>query len=58
MIMSERWYNLGCAVYRQSGQEPSDDDEPIGILDTPDLAELVVRAVNGQNWLLLTGGRT
>ena len=38
---------VGRTVYVQSGPEPSDDDRLIGLMDTPDLARLVVEAVNG-----------
>jgi hypothetical protein len=37
---------VGRTIYRQTGSEPSDDDELIGVMDTPELAALVVAAVN------------
>jgi hypothetical protein len=37
---------VGRTIYRQTGSEPSDDDELIGVMDTPELAELAVAAVN------------
>lgn len=37
---------VGRTIYAQMGPEPSDDDPLIGVMDTPDLARLVVRAVN------------
>lgn len=37
----------GRIIYRQSGAEPADTDAMIGAMDTPDMAALVVRAVNG-----------
>ena len=37
---------VGRTIYRQTGEEPSDDDILIGIMDTPEWAELVVEAVN------------
>jgi hypothetical protein len=37
---------VGRTIYAQMGPEPSDDDPLIGVMDTPDLAALVVLAVN------------
>ena len=37
---------VGRTIYAQMGNEPSDNDPLIGVMDTPDLARLVVRAVN------------
>ena len=37
---------VGRTIYRQVGEEPSDDDRLIGVMDTPELAALVVEAVN------------
>lgn len=37
---------VGRTIYQQTGPEPSDDDLLIGVMDTPDLAARVVRAVN------------
>ena len=33
-------------LYWQRGPEPADDDPPVGMVDTPELAALVVAAVN------------
>jgi hypothetical protein len=33
-------------LYRQLGDEPADDDPIIGLVDTPELAALIVAAVN------------
>jgi hypothetical protein len=33
-------------LYRQTGGEPADDDPIIGLVDTPELAALIVAAVN------------
>lgn len=38
---------VGRTLYIQSGDEPSDDDELVGLMDTPELAAIVVAAVNG-----------
>lgn len=46
---ARRWRTgrkVGRTIYAQMGPEPSDDDPLIGVMDTPDLAHLVVRAVN------------
>jgi hypothetical protein len=37
---------VGRTIYYQTGTEPSDDDELVGVMDTPQLAALVVQAVN------------
>lgn len=37
---------VGRTVYLQAGEEPSEDDTLIGMLDTRELADLVVYAVN------------
>jgi hypothetical protein len=37
---------VGRTIYLQLGQDPSDDDVLIGVMDRPDLAEIVVDAVN------------
>lgn len=37
---------VGRTVYRQRGPDPADGDELIGLMDTPELAALVVEAVN------------
>jgi hypothetical protein len=39
---------VGRTLYIQIGEEPSDDDELCGIMDTPELAAIVVAAVNGE----------
>jgi hypothetical protein len=39
---------VGRTIYFQRGPEPSDDDPLVGVMDTPALAEAVVR---GLNWL-------
>jgi hypothetical protein len=33
-------------LYQQQGPEPADDDPIIGLVDTPELAALIVAAVN------------
>lgn len=38
--------SLGRTVYRVVGAEPSNDDELIGLMDTPELGALVVAALN------------
>jgi len=48
--MSEQWRvgrSVGRTIYRQVSDEPSKEDELIGVMDTRELAALVVRAVNG-----------
>jgi len=37
---------VGRTVYQQAGEEPSDDDALIGVMDTPRLALLAAEAVN------------
>lgn len=37
---------VGRTLYLQIGDEPSDSDPIIGLMDSPDLAELVVESVN------------
>lgn len=37
---------VGRTIYRQKGDFPSDEDELIGVMDTPELARIVVAAVN------------
>lgn len=37
---------VGRTIYVQTGDEPSDDDQLVGMMDTRELAALVVRAVN------------
>ncbi len=40
---------VGQTLYLQTGPEPADTDLLIGLLDTPDLAALVVAAVNADD---------
>jgi hypothetical protein len=42
---------VGRTIYEQLGPEPSDDDELIGVMDTVELAAIVVQAVNGSGRL-------
>jgi hypothetical protein len=37
---------VGRTIYLQAGDAPSDDDALIGVMDTPELAQIVVAAVN------------
>jgi hypothetical protein len=37
---------VGRTIYNQIGPEPSDDDELVGLMDTPVLAALFVMAMN------------
>lgn len=37
---------VGRTIYEQHGPQPSDSDRLIGLMDTPDLADMVVRALN------------
>lgn len=37
---------VGRTIYVQAGPEPSDRDKLIGVMDTPELAALVIDAVN------------
>lgn len=37
--------SVGRTIYRQVGDEPSKDDVLIGVMDTPELAAMVVAAV-------------
>jgi hypothetical protein len=48
--VAERWRvgrTLGRTLYIQVGEEPSKEDRCIGLMDTRELAEQVVAAVNG-----------
>jgi hypothetical protein len=36
-------------LYRQLGSEPADDDPIVGLVDTPELAALIVAAVNARH---------
>lgn len=45
--------SVGRTVYRQRGDDPAKGDQLIGMMDTPELAALVVTAVNTLN----AGGR-
>ncbi len=53
--MSDTWRTgrkVGRTIYRQVGDEPSDDDPLIGVMDTPELAAEAVAAVNARwHWL-------
>lgn len=47
--MAEKWRTgrkLGRTIYQQAGTAPADHDELIGVMDTPELAIVVVAAVN------------
>lgn len=44
--------HLGRTVYVQQTLEPSDDDQVIGMMDTRELAEQVVKAVNADSSLV------
>jgi hypothetical protein len=33
-------------LYVQDGEEPDDDDKLVGMVSSPDLAKIIVRAVN------------
>jgi hypothetical protein len=39
---------VGRTIYQQMGAEPSDDDPIVGLVDTPELAAIVVEAVNSR----------
>jgi len=48
----DRWRTgrkVGRTLYRQTGETADDRDELIGVMDTPQLADLVVTAVNALN---------
>jgi len=51
---------VGRTIYRQVGEEPSNDDPLIGVMDTPEWAALVVDAVNQRiaQHPLVTGSET
>lgn len=38
---------VGRTIYAQSGSEPSDADQLIGVMDTPSLARAAITAANG-----------
>lgn len=40
---------VGRTIYQQVGDEPSDRDLLIGLVDTPEWAALIVAAVNGRD---------
>ena len=40
---------VGRTIYRQVGDGPSDADELVGVMDTPELARMVVDALNGRD---------
>jgi len=48
MMMWRVGRHVGRTIYEQSGDEPGDDDRLIGLMDTPELARIVVDAVNGK----------
>jgi hypothetical protein len=39
---------VGRTIYIQTGEEPSTSDQLVGVMDTPELARLVVDAVNAR----------
>lgn len=39
---------VGRTIYEQKGDEPSDEDVLVGMMDTPELAAFAVAAVNRQ----------
>jgi len=45
---------VGRTIYQQHGDEPSDDDQLIGVMDT---AELAQEAVDAANWVREHGRR-
>lgn len=47
--MIQKWRvgrKVGRTIYVQLGEEPSDRDPLIGMMDTPEIAALAVRGVN------------
>ena len=40
-------------LYEQQGPEPADTDPPIGMVDTPELAAKIVKAVNEADQLAM-----
>lgn len=47
--MNQKWRvgrKVGRTIYVQLGEEPSDRDILIGLMDTPEIAELACRGVN------------
>jgi hypothetical protein len=46
---------VGRTIYHQVGPEPSDDDELVGLMDTPVLAALFVYAINNLGGDRFTG---
>ncbi len=52
MTLAERDYQwrvgrkVGRTIYRMLGEKPSDNDVLIGVMDTPELAQLAVAAYN------------
>ena len=52
--MAGRWRTgrkVGRTVYVQVGDEPSDGDHLIGVMDTPELARKAVDGVNAPKWV-------
>jgi hypothetical protein len=47
---------LGRTIYAQVGYEPSDDDELLGLMETNEIAEMVVALVNQQSWAHIDTG--
>lgn len=47
---------VGRTIYRQNGVDPADGDTLIGLMDTPELAQLVVDAVNHSEGAVPAGG--
>jgi hypothetical protein len=45
---------LGRTIYEQVGPEPSDDDHLLGLMDSSELAEFVVNAVNAYETRAIT----
>lgn len=52
--MAGRWRTgrkVGLTIYVQVGDEPSDDDRLIGVMDTSELARQAVDGVNAPKWV-------
>jgi hypothetical protein len=47
--------HVGRTIYVQQGDEPTDNDRLIGLMDTPELAALVVASVNNQQTAIAAG---
>jgi hypothetical protein len=51
-MTAERWRTgrtVGRTIYRQAGDVPSKADELVGLMDTPELAAMVVAALNARD---------